>query len=179
MTCSCACHRIDVYAPHKEGHGCCPNAKHFDPADDTPQPDSPEQIIDEWLDNAMSTSILGWSPIDGYKGHEDNSEAEATKDYDKYKAQALAKLDEYYTNKFLEERLDELEKLTHSEGITHIMAEAISYKPVGHDLTHSWPILTTPDNRIIAIPYNIYKDRIAELRTAIKNLNKEKGRKYE
>ena len=68
----------------------------------TPQPDSPEQIIDEWLDNAMSTSILGWSPIDGYKGHEDNSEAEAAKDYDKYKAQAVAKLDQYYTNKFLE-----------------------------------------------------------------------------
>lgn len=134
----------------------------------TPQPDSPEDILTE-LENMVQRYVANLA----------NGNHRQLQSPKRTHAIALAKLDEYYTNKFLEERLDELEKLTHSEGITHIMAEAISYKPVGHDLTHSWPILTTPDNRIIAIPYNIYKDRIAELRTAIKNLNKEKGRKYE
>ena len=60
-------------------------------------------------------------------------------------------------------RIDELDKLTHAEGVTHVMAEAISYKPIGHDMTHTWTTLTTPDNRIIVIAHSIYKDRYAEL----------------
>jgi len=46
------------------------------------------QILEEWLDNAMSTSIMGWSAVDGYKGNEENSELEAGKDYDKYLLEA-------------------------------------------------------------------------------------------
>lgn len=45
-------------------------------------------ILQSWLDNAMTTSSFGWSPIDGYKGHEGNSEKEAAKDYEKYLAKA-------------------------------------------------------------------------------------------
>lgn len=45
-------------------------------------------ILQSWLDNAMTTSSFGWSPIDGYKGHEENSEKEAAKDYEKYLAKA-------------------------------------------------------------------------------------------
>ncbi len=43
-----------------------------------------EDILESWLDSAMSTSTMGWSTVDGYKGNEENSELEAGKDYDKY-----------------------------------------------------------------------------------------------
>jgi hypothetical protein len=47
-----------------------------------------DKTLEDWLDNALSTSSQGWSPIDGYKGKEEDSEKEALKDYRKYLSEA-------------------------------------------------------------------------------------------
>lgn len=70
-----------------------PDAPQSEPA--SPIRQEPSEVLDEWLDNAMSTSSIAWSPIDGYHHHEEKSEEEAEKDFDRYKTKAVAALEHW------------------------------------------------------------------------------------
>lgn len=60
------------------------------------KPITVDEILEKWVEDAMSTSIFGISPIDGYKGITDEKtmDSEREADYDKYLAEAKAQLKE-------------------------------------------------------------------------------------
>ncbi|MFE7720114.1 hypothetical protein ACFU44_13855 [Nocardia rhizosphaerihabitans] len=59
-------------------------------------------------------------------------------------------------------RLDELQKFTHSENSVHLLAQAITYKPEGHDNACIWPILEAP-NGVVVVIRDYVSDRVKEL----------------
>lgn len=104
-------------------------------------------ILQSWLDNAMTTSSFGWSPIDGYKGHEGNSEKEAAKDYEKY----LAKAEKAIRQAVGEEMLELVGKDDYSEcnglvGLTHRDETRNELKAELRQKIKQWAALKEPSN---------------------------------
>lgn len=85
-----------------------------------------DEVLENWLEKVMSTSTLGWSPIDGYKGNEDESEAVAAQDYDKYKAEAKAAIESIIEGRVVAE-LEKLASMTDSyNGKVQLLANLVS-----------------------------------------------------
>lgn len=65
------------------------------------------EILENWLDGAMSTSMLSVG-VNGYKGSEENIDERRETDYHKELDKALAQLEQYIQAQVREARADEL-----------------------------------------------------------------------
>ena len=72
--------------------------------------DGLDAILETWLDEAMATSMMAISPVDGYRGitsSEEAIDAARTADYDKALAKAKAALTTHINKERLEARVEE------------------------------------------------------------------------
>lgn len=99
--CDCACHMVGVYAPHKEGHGCCPYAKHFDPEDDAPKPD--ETMEDIFNGHHTNTAEKVCKTLFPYNEPPENCDC--------WVAEAAQKLAHHYSERERLARIDEVQRI--------------------------------------------------------------------